>query len=289
MSKKNLYLMWILVVFFVATVIDVKIETEVFISYPNGIAFVPAILLSFLVFAWCIEHAKHYKIELPRSSAFLAGLIAPIGVPIYFFRGFGFKNGLFKTAKSIGFLILISVDVIFALWVADDPMFLESDVVASTQSETNDGFDDFDNENYESAFNKLKDLAILDNVDAQGRVAWMYYNGKGVVQDSNQAFVWYMKAAEQGDVVSQNNLAMFYREGEVVAQDYQKALKWFQIASEKEYPYAQINLGDMYAAGDGVEVSFDRARYWFAKAADNGSIEAKELLEMLTTKESAFE
>jgi hypothetical protein len=65
MAKKNIYLMLILVVIFISTIIDVKIETRGFKNYQSGFDLAPAILIGFLVFAWCIEHAKHFEIELP--------------------------------------------------------------------------------------------------------------------------------------------------------------------------------------------------------------------------------
>ena len=210
MEKKNIYLMLVLVVIFISTIIDVKIEAAVFKYYYSGFSIAPAIVIGFLVFAWCIEHAKYYDIELPKGSALFAGLLAPIGVPVYFFRGFGFKQGFIKTIKSIGFLAIIAIDVIFALWVADDPLFHTSNTTTQ-HIETRVGFEDFDNENYEPAFNKLHDLAILDSVDAQARIAWMYENGQGIEKDHKKAIYWYTKSAEQGDAFSQNILGLFYK------------------------------------------------------------------------------
>ena len=241
MAKKNIYLMLILVVIFISTIIDVKIETGVYKHYQSGFFIVPAILIMFLVFAWCIEHAKHFEIELPRGAAFLSALVPYVGVPIYFFRGFGFKNGLFKTIKSIGFLILNLVVGIFAMWVADDPISHTSNTISQHAIVS----DDFDNENYKSAFAGLQDLAILDNASAQSRVAWMYYNGQGVEQDYKQALYWYTRAAGQN------------------------------------YPQAQLGLGDMYFTGKGIDVDIEKAKYWFRKAEENGVAEAQEILDIL--------
>jgi TPR repeat protein len=288
MEKKNIYLVLILVVFFISTIIDVKIETGDFKYYQSGFGIALAIFIGFLVFAWCIEHAKYYEIELPKGSALLAGLLAPIGVPVYLFRGFGLKEGFFKTAKSVGFLVIISIDVIFALWVADDPIFntLNIDI---QHTETREGFVDFDKENYKVAFDELQDLAILDYVDAQARVAWMYENGKGVEKDHKKAIYWYTKSAEQGDAFSQNILGLFYKDGEAVERDYQEALRWFEKSAGQEYPYAQVNLADMYILGKGVDINYEKAIYLLIKADENGSVEAKELLEMLTPKKSEVE
>ena len=70
----------------------------------------------------------------------------------------------------------------------------------------------------------------------------MYFEGKGVVQDFEEAFGWYRKAAEQGQ------------------------------------PDAQCNLGVMYFEGHGVAKNDKEAERWWRKAADQGEKEAKELL-----------
>ncbi len=41
----------------------------------------------------------------------------------------------------------------------------------------------------------------------------MWYNGVGVRQDYNEAFNWFEKAAEQGDVNAQFNLGIMYYKG----------------------------------------------------------------------------
>ena len=288
MEKKNIYLVLVLVVIFISTIIDIKIETGSFKYYQSGFDIAPAIFIGFLVFAWCIEHAKYYEIELPKGSALLAGLLAPIGVPVYFFRGFGFKEGLLKTIKSIGFLVIISIDAIFALWVADDPLFYTSNTTTQ-HIETRVGFEGFNNENYEPAFNKLHDLAILDNMEAQARIAWMYENGQGIEKDHKKAIYWYTKSAEQGDAFSQNILGLFYKDGKIVEKNYQEAFKWFTKSAEQEYSYAQLNLADMYILGKGVDIDYEKATYLLMKADESGSVEAKELLEMLTPKKSEVE
>lgn len=122
MKKKNVYLFLILVVIFFSTIIELKIETGVFKYYYSGLDVLPAIIIGFLLFSWCIEHAKYYEIELPKGVALLVGLIAFIGVPVYFIRGFGLKDGLIKTAKSLGFLLIVIVTFTLALWVAGDPV-----------------------------------------------------------------------------------------------------------------------------------------------------------------------
>ena len=143
MAKKNIYLILILVVIFISTIIEQKIY-----NHPDDLSkLVSAVIISFLLFSWCIEHAKFYKIELPRGSALWAGLIAFIGVPVYFFRGFGFKDGLLKTFKAIGFLIILLIDLLFALWVVDDPIFHVPNIVAE-HTKVDEGFKAYNDKDY---------------------------------------------------------------------------------------------------------------------------------------------
>jgi hypothetical protein len=58
----------------------------------------------------------------------------------------------------------------------------------------------------------------------------MYYNGRGVPQDYEQAAKWYTKAAEQGVAKAQYNLGVMYSKGQGVIEDYVEAYKWILLA-----------------------------------------------------------
>jgi len=51
----------------------------------------------------------------------------------------------------------------------------------------------------------------------------MYHFEKGTTQDDKQAFKWYTKSAEQGNINAQYNLALMYENREGVTQDYKQA------------------------------------------------------------------
>ena len=53
-------------------------------------------------------------------------------------------------------------------------------------------------------------IAEQEDADAQYRLGFKYYMGKGVEQDYAKAFEWYLKAASQGNVEAQNNLGELY-------------------------------------------------------------------------------
>jgi Sel1 repeat len=80
----------------------------------------------------------------------------------------------------------------------------------------------------------------------------MYLNGKGVSQDYKQAFEWYRKAAEQGNMLAQSQLGYMYGGGLGIPKDSGQALQWYGKAAERGYAHAQCALGTMYESADGV-------------------------------------
>jgi TPR repeat protein len=52
----------------------------------------------------------------------------------------------------------------------------------------------------------------------------MYYDGKGVFIDYQQATNWFLKAAKQGNAIAQNNLGEMFRDDE--PEDYVQAAHW---------------------------------------------------------------
>jgi tetratricopeptide (TPR) repeat protein len=275
MKKKNVYLLLILLVVFLYVVIDTKlgfIDKEY--SFVSTLA---AILVSFFSYAWCLEHTEFYKIKYPSKSAFIVAFTGSIGVLIYFFRGFGLKQGLINTLKHIGFILIIFIVAFLALLVTDNSIS-ENDI---PEIEVSQGFKDYDNGNYQASFENLEDLAILDNVDAQGRLGWMYSTGNGVPKNIDKSIYWLTKAANQDDVIAQYSLALLYDQGDLVQQDFEEAIKWYSKASEQGYPEAQVNLGIMYATGEGVEIDIVKAKYWINNAYEGGYEKAKEILNKL--------
>lgn len=61
-----------------------------------------------------------------------------------------------------------------------------------------EGIDSFRVEEYRTAFIRLKPLAIKGQADAQYAVGYMYYYGKGVVEDRKKAWFWITAAAHAG-------------------------------------------------------------------------------------------
>ena len=130
--------------------------------------------------------------------------------------------------------------------------------------------------NYQQAFHLMQPLAqqgII--VSAQHNLGLLYFHGRGVAQNYQQAAAWFQKAANQGHADAQLFLASMYAEGIGVAQDRQQAAAWFQKAAEQGHAKAQVYLGSMYRTGDGVKRNYQQALAWYRKAANQGDADAQ--------------
>jgi TPR repeat protein len=73
-----------------------------------------------------------------------------------------------------------------------------------------------------------------------------------------------------GYASAQRNLGDCLRKGEGVPQNMEEAFAWYMRAAEKENIKAQYSLGECYEHGWGVEKDEANARHWFKTAADQG-------------------
>jgi uncharacterized protein len=70
----------------------------------------------------------------------------------------------------------------------------------------------------------------------------MFLIGKGVVQDEDEAFNWYKRAAEQGHVEAQYNIGEMYSLGRIVTADLEQAKFWLRLAAACGHLDAQVRL-----------------------------------------------
>ena len=100
---------------------------------------------------------------------------------------------------------------------------------------------------YATVIELIRPLAEQGDAEAQSLLGLMYYEGKGVLQDHEEAALWLSKAAKQGDTEAQAVLGAMYYEGKGVPQDHAEAARWFSKAAKQGDASAQYNLGIMYA------------------------------------------
>ncbi|MNG16519.1 Localization factor PodJL [compost metagenome] len=99
-----------------------------------------------------------------------------------------------------------------------------------------------------------------------------------------EAFTWYRKAAEQGDVSAQHNIGVMYAQGVGVIKDVKQAVSWYRKAAEKGHASAQFNLGVMYFLGEGVQQDNSNAYVWLSVGVANGSPDPQELRDSVAKK-----
>lgn len=88
----------------------------------------------------------------------------------------------------------------------------------------------------------------------------------------------------QGDDKAQFNLGLMHFHGKGVEQDSDQAFKWWSLASSKGNSGAQYNLGVLYEYGNGVEKDLSKSLELYALAAEQGDDKAKERRDILRVK-----
>jgi len=167
---------------------------------------------------------------------------------------------------------------------------------------------------YEKSAQYEKDMG------ARYQLGMMYLEGRGVEKNIRIAENWLMRSAEKGDAHACYQLGMMYYEGKDIVQDYSLALDWFGRAAAigipeksrvlkeifwdvyvpgEEYsktvglfmkrdPLVKANanymLGKMCETGTGIEKDQEKARFYYTRATDEGHVEAKARLNVLSGK-----
>lgn len=84
---------------------------------------------------------------------------------------------------------------------------------------------------YASAFKEWEPLAKAGGSAAQFNLGLLYYDGRGVPQDFEQAAAWFRKAADRGYAKAQHNLGAMYAVGKGIKRDYVQAYKWLSLCT----------------------------------------------------------
>ena len=92
---------------------------------------------------------------------------------------------------------------------------------------------------YES---KIRTRADAGEAEAQYQLASMYWEGRTIDPDPNEALKWYLRAAEQGHREAQVRLAQLYERGEGIRQNYERAAQWYIKATKQGDLESEIRL-----------------------------------------------
>ena len=117
------------------------------------------------------------------------------------------------------------------------------------------------------------------------KIAACYYKGKGVVQDKNLSFNWFLKAAESEHPAGMLMVAMLYSSGVGVEENKDVACTWFTEFYEQTMRDSEFDLNDStnmldlgmfyflkYFSDVDTEESAENAFKWFKKAVDTGGV-----------------
>jgi uncharacterized protein len=135
-------------------------------------------------------------------------------------------------------------------------------------------------EDYKTAYAEFLPEAKAGNVEAQARLAVMYFKGQGVPQNSATSVAWTQKAADQGDANSIFILSLHYRAGEGVAKDTKRAFELTEKAANLGHVPALNDMGAYYSLGtdDVVKKDMEKALVFYTKAANAGYAHSQALL-----------
>ncbi|KAG0233046.1 hypothetical protein BGW42_007742 [Actinomortierella wolfii] len=124
---------------------------------------------------------------------------------------------------------------------------------------------------------------------AQCRLAKMFQEGRGTTKNDSEAFDWYLKSAEGGNVDASYAVAEFYQYGRGgVSTSEERAFRWLCTAASNGHVQAQYQVGRRFlhgsgdGSGGGVQQSDTKAIVWLRQAADRKHVDAQyELGELL--------
>lgn len=159
---------------------------------------------------------------------------------------------------------------------------------------------------------QLQKSAENGDAEAMTELGICYFQGKGVKEDNDKAFMWlskavdagnakahcwlgacyqygygtdknlekaielYTKGADLGDSDSMNYVGICLEKGNGVLMNLERAVYWYTKAAELGNIYAMTNLARCYDNGNGVTTDKNEAYKWYAKAVNNGNNSVKD-------------
>lgn len=124
------------------------------------------------------------------------------------------------------------------------------------------------NDGDRALFEKMSELAKNGNPEAQYHAGMMLNNGIGVTQDPKQAFIWFEKAAQSGDLLASYKVGCYFG-GQfkgVVPTNEEKSFQYKLVAAEAGYSLAQHDVGNAYFRRN----EYDEGIKWWGSAAKQG-------------------
>ncbi len=135
------------------------------------------------------------------------------------------------------------------------------------------------------AFRYYWKAAELGNLQAMCEMGRCFMNGEGVEPDPSAALVWYEKAALQGYDWAEFSAGFAYLRGQGTKPDKAKAEDYFKKALSGKNPHIQFFIAELYAKGDLGGERFDEAVELYKSAASQGLSWAEGVLNHLRSED----
>ena len=120
------------------------------------------------------------------------------------------------------------------------------------------------NEDYEKAYNYLKNAESLGSIAATNTLGIIYLNAIGKEKDIDKAIGYFEKAASENYVYAYNNLGKIAEEN----KDYEKAFKYYSFSADLEESWASNKLGEWYRKGIYVKKDMKKAYEYYKQALE---------------------
>ncbi len=137
------------------------------------------------------------------------------------------------------------------------------------------------------ALGKLLNQMLIQNKQQEGRWFLTIGGQKSLAMEyssknKTESALWYLKAAEQGDLESQKAIGGMYLNGRGVIQDYRQAAHWFLRAAGQGDAHSQLIMAEMYENGIGTTKNIVLAHMMSNLASVKGNTEATNKRKELT-------
>lgn len=101
------------------------------------------------------------------------------------------------------------------------------------------------------------------------------YSLSGEPEKLEDALIWFLESATQGNAVAQKYVGDCFYFGAGVEEDENEAFKWYERSAQSGYSKGEIAVGDVYFGGYCVDYNREEAFKWYQKSALQDDPEAQ--------------
>ncbi|MFI3174325.1 MAG: tetratricopeptide repeat protein [Bacillota bacterium] len=157
-------------------------------------------------------------------------------------------------------------------WIGNYDIYYENDAEKEEK-------EDLDVDLYDDAHIKEESSRIPKwAIDALFKLGTCYEEGYQAEKSDNQAFYWYLKAAQEGHAKAQRMTSLFYQKGRGVDYNIPLGLSYLRRSATQGDVEALLKIAAFFYTGEGVKKNYEKSFSLFALAAKRGSTFAEKLL-----------